>query len=235
MIKTIDLKGEKIEYQLERKKVKNINVRIRRDGSVYVSASRWVTVKEIESFLSEKADFILSAVHKNSENIKEDKITLNGGDKIYIFGDLVPLLVTKGNKNSVKLTENELILTVTDTEDFELKSKVLSSWRKEFALKILTEFCMEVYPIFEKQGISFPQIKVRDMVSRWGSCHTVKGILTFNTKLIHAPKECIYYVVVHEFMHFIHPDHSPRFHNAMSQVMPEWKVLRKRLNEQKIR
>ena len=108
MIKTIKLNGEQIEYQFERKKVKNINVRIRRDGSVYVSASRWVSVKEIESFLSEKADFILSAVHKNSEKVNEEKSELNSGDSISIFGDLVSLLVIEGNENFVKLTEKEV-------------------------------------------------------------------------------------------------------------------------------
>ena len=59
----------------------------------------------------------------------------------------------------------------------------------------------------------------------------MRGILTFNTGLVHADAECIEYVVVHEFCHFLHPDHSPAFHADMTRLMPDWKQRKKRLNE----
>jgi hypothetical protein len=39
VIKKILLNNREVEYELERKRVKNINLRIRSDGSVYVSAN----------------------------------------------------------------------------------------------------------------------------------------------------------------------------------------------------
>lgn len=53
-----------VSYELQYKKVKNINLRIRADGSVYVSAGRQVPLKIIEAFLLTKADFILDALQK---------------------------------------------------------------------------------------------------------------------------------------------------------------------------
>ena len=38
-----------IHYQLERKSVKNLNLRIRNDGSVYVSADDLVPIEEIDN------------------------------------------------------------------------------------------------------------------------------------------------------------------------------------------
>ena len=49
-----------IQYLLERKNVKNLNLRIRRDGSVYVSASPDVSVEKTDQFVTEKTEFILT-------------------------------------------------------------------------------------------------------------------------------------------------------------------------------
>ena len=233
MNKEIILCGKTISYEFERKKVKNINVRIRRDGTVYVSANRYVSIKAVEDFLREKAIFILSAIEQTENKKDKETVFLKNGETIYIFGKETKLELREDTKNFAILLENALILTVTDTEDSILIEKIYNKWRKEFAYTILCDYCEKIYPIFEKVGIKYPEIKVRDMVSRWGSCHTIKGILTFNTKLIHAPKECIEYVVVHEFMHFIHPDHSKQFHNSMAKIMPDYKDRRKLLNMQK--
>ena len=61
------------------------------------------------------------------------------------------------------------------------------------------------------------------MTSRWGSCQTVKGIITLNSKLIEKPLRCIEYVVLHEFAHFIHPNHSKEFYDFVASLMPDWK------------
>jgi predicted metal-dependent hydrolase len=37
-------------------------------------------------------------------------------------------------------------------------------------------------------------------------------------------------VVMHEFTHFIQPDHSTAFHALMTTLMPDWKERKKRLN-----
>ena len=62
MIKTIDLKGRKISYNLERKNVKNINLRIKADQSICMSANCYVSDADIEDFLQSKADYIIKAL-----------------------------------------------------------------------------------------------------------------------------------------------------------------------------
>ena len=63
MKKTIILNGRKIEYELTRKRVKNINLRVRSDG-VHVSAGRLVPLAVIESFMRNNAEYILRALDK---------------------------------------------------------------------------------------------------------------------------------------------------------------------------
>lgn len=64
MKKEIILNGRKCVYIREIKKVKNINVRIKSDGIIYVSANKKIPVEIIEKFLAEKSDFIVNALMK---------------------------------------------------------------------------------------------------------------------------------------------------------------------------
>ena len=184
MNREIILGNRTIKYDLQYKKVKNINLRIKPDGSINVSANKKVPQKVLDDFIISKAEFILRALEKyKNMPVKEQK-------QYY-------------------------------TED-ELKELILA-------------LCNNVYPYYEKQGIKHPEIKFQKMVSRWGSCHTKKGILTFSTNLMYAPAECIEYVVWHEFTHFLQPNHSTRFYDELAKVYPNWKECRKKLKEISIR
>lgn len=71
MTKTINLNGKTIQYELTYKKVKNINLRIKPDGTVFVSASRRVAQNIIDDFLLSKADFIRNALKKYQSREKQ--------------------------------------------------------------------------------------------------------------------------------------------------------------------
>ena len=60
------------------------------------------------------------------------------------------------------------------------------------------------------------------MTSRWGSCQIKKNTITLNRRLIETPMECIEYVVVHEFTHFLQPNHSRKFYDLLAVFMPDW-------------
>lgn len=184
MIKKINLNGKEIEYNLERKSVKNINLRIKSDKSVSVSASRFVSVGKIEKFLISKSDFILNAIDKFEDSEK------------------MPLTQYFNEK--------------------EIKT-------------VITALCERVYPYFKEKGIGFPVIKFRKMVSQWGNCRSREGILTFNTNLMYTPIECVEYVVLHEFTHFIEANHSKNFYAELEKVCPDWKERRKILKNIKLR
>lgn len=184
MEKEIILNNHKIEYNLERKKVKNINLRIKNNGKVYVSANRFVNQSVIENFLISKSDFILKAINKYQN-----------------------------------------IYSLPQTKFFD----------EEEIKEVILDLCKKVYPYFELKGISYPDIKFKKMVSRWGSCHVKRNILTFNINLMYAPLRCVEYVVFHEFTHFLVPNHSAKFYDELKKVCPMWSELRKELNNINIR
>ena len=62
--RTVCTGEKKINYILERKQVKNINLRVRPDGSVKVSASPRVDESQIDDFVLSKAEFVLKAMKR---------------------------------------------------------------------------------------------------------------------------------------------------------------------------
>ena len=71
-----------------------------------------------------------------------------------------------------------------------------------------------------------PTIKVRSMTSRWGVCHMAKRQITFALQLYNQPEAAQIYVVVHEYCHFLQPNHSPAFWAEVAKLLPDWKARR---------
>lgn len=101
--------------------------------------------------------------------------------------------------------------------------------------ELITRLCEKVYPYYAAKGVKYPQVKFRKMVSQWGNCRPQKGVLTFNTNLMYVERECIEYVVYHEFTHFLQANHSSKFYDELEKVCPNWKKCRAKLKEVNIR
>ncbi len=231
MIHKIVLNGRLIEYDLLRKRVKNVNLRIKSDLSINVSANPRVSVKFIEEFIFSKADFILKSLEKY------EKLKLATPQKKQYVDDETFLLLGKDfrlrlreGENKVSVDESYLILSAKDISNLELKSKILDEFFKLKCMGIVEDLSRSVYPYFKKAGVTYPNIKFRKMKSQWGSCNMKKGVLTFNTLLIHTPLSCIEYVVVHEFSHFLVFNHSKKFYEIVEKLIPDWKTRKNLLN-----
>lgn len=233
MIKRIKLLNKEIEYDLQRKRVKNINLRIKPDKSITVSANPRVQISRIERFILEKQDFILRALEKYGKMQKflpKPKRYIDG-ETVKVFGQNFTLKVFLAKKNHVEKDEPFINLYVKDLNDVSLKKKVLEKWLYNQVEEIVTSISEKVYPLFKKYCGDFPTIKFRKMTSRWGSCNFVRNILTFNYALINAPIECVEYVIYHEFTHFIESNHSKKFYLALSNFLPEYKERKKKLQK----
>jgi predicted metal-dependent hydrolase len=79
-------------------------------------------------------------------------------------------------------------------------------------------------------GIKTPQIHLREMRSKWASISSV-GRLTLNTELIELPKELGEFVIVHELVHRLAPNHGKVFKSFMHAYLPDWEAREERLKE----
>lgn len=231
----IYLDGREVEYTLERKNVKNVNLRVRPDQSIYISANRGVSEKYIENFLIEKRHFILDAIDRY-KRLSEALPTqgYGDGDEILVFGVKFMIRGVSGGRNSAEIRGDELVLTLRK-EGADERKKVIDDFMRESCRRAVTTVCIKEYEKFKGFGVAYPEIKFRQMKSRWGSCQPRQGILTFNYELAAVPLECVRYVVLHEFTHFLHPNHSSAFHRRLASFMPEAEVRRRQLEAYGVR
>lgn len=224
-VRTIYAKGREISYSLERKNVKNLNLRIRKDGSVYVSASRNISCKEIDEFVYSKASYVIKAIDYFMEltQYKPQPKKYVSGETFTIQGRGLRLQVSQAERESISSDGIYIYLAVKDVNDFERKSRLVNRFLDQQCKIIFGEIVNELYPLFKKYGIERPTLRIRNMETRWGSCLVKKGIITLNKRLLEVPRHVIEYVVMHELCHFIHPNHSKHFYAFLSMLMPDWK------------
>ena len=68
----IDIGGRAVIIEFDRKRVKNINVRVRRDGTLYCSMPYWVSFAEAEKFIQSKSKFFIKALDEVSQRHEEE-------------------------------------------------------------------------------------------------------------------------------------------------------------------
>lgn len=88
---------------------------------------------------------------------------------------------------------------------------------------ILFNYLNEIRSEFDKLIKNDIKIEVRDMSNKWGVAYIKKDLIIINSKLVHYPQECIKYVLLHEYMHFIEANHSKRFYKLIENIMPNYK------------
>lgn len=232
MHRSIMLQGRSYSYELERKNVKNINLRLRPDGSIYVSANRRVPERVISEFITAQAEYIIAALRRFEQQARAvpSAVDYSDGERLCFFGEELSIRVLAAKKTSVERRGGELWLQVREPDNKKQREAAVDKWQRAQCREAVEALCREVYPMFAPYGIEYPEIKLRRMRSRWGSCAPGKRQLTFNTALVGAPMECIRYVVIHEFTHFLQADHSKLFYEKLESFMPDWKLRKRELS-----
>jgi len=128
--------------------------------------------------------------------------------------------VIESKKENVKLQRGYLELCVKNRNDLKRKQSLVYEWYYEKALFHFFNILQEWNKIVKKD---IKDIKIRQMKTRWGSCNPHKSYINLNIELIKKPRICIDYVVFHELVHLIWPNHSKEFYNYLSLYMSDWK------------
>lgn len=231
MKETIWLHDRLVSYELTRKPVKNINIRVRADGSVGVSADARVPKEEIEVILRQKASFLLNALDRfAAQPLPSAQQDYAAGSVVFLLGHSCQVVLAQGTKNEVCPEKGNLLLMVTDPNDPSLRVKTMETFLKETCLCVTRSLCQQWQLKMAHLGVPEPEIRIRSMTSRWGSCKPGARRITFARQLVAAPLPCVEYVVCHELVHFLHPNHAKPFYDCLSSFLPDWHARRQQLN-----
>lgn len=235
-IRSITYNGDTIEYELTIKRVKNMNMRISRDGVIHVSANAYVPDYRVDKFVIENMPFIERARFKIAalDAKKVEALQYVHGESLSILGLPVTLhLIEKVGKSHIGFDGKAVLTMVVPPQaTFEDKHKLMQTFWRNLGEKVFTHWAKVVYERFHHQHIDVPMptIKQQRMKSRWGSCTPAKQLIKMNTRLLEGPQAYIEYVMIHEFAHFKYLDHSKNFHNLVAQFLPDWKRRKQSLH-----
>jgi len=223
-------KDKTINFTLIRKNVRNINLRTKTDMSIIVSANKHVSLTYIYEFVSSKAHWIL----KNQEKYAKLQVRRNAvkeyvsGEEFHLLGHQMYLKVFEAKKETVMQNGDFLEVYTKNKDNFTRKRNLVEAYYKDIIRQVFTD---SLNNTVKSTGLSFmPEMRVKHMISRWGSCIINKNLVILNSTLIYMPRFCIDYVVLHELLHFANPKHDKKFYQSLTVHMPDWRECKKLLD-----
>ena len=206
------------DVKIIKKDVKNITLKVRPNGEAILTAPNSASDEHIKFIMQKRAKWIAQKRAFFASFKMPEKEYVSGEDFRYL-GRSYRLKVVQSKEERVKLQRDYLELFVKDKSDLKRRENLIYEWCHEKAMIYFFNILQKFNKIV-KQDIK--SVKIRQMKTRWGSCNPYKSYINLNIELIKKPKSCIEYVVFHELVHLLYPDHSKKFYDYLTLYMPDW-------------
>ena len=235
--KTVQIAG--ISVQLTRKAVKNINLRVSREGCVNVSYPWHTSEATAISFVESKSDWIRAALYRTSllgEKDLQAPTPIASGHTVSVWGHPYNLHIIHGPKRTARIFEHDVVITLPNRYLNNLASetsqRVIHKTFDEFLAQEMRAVLPELTTAMETKAQKHAsQYRVRRMKSRWGSCNTSTSAITLNLELAEHDKEALKYVIAHELTHLYVRGHNREFYALLATFYPNWKEVRASLKD----
>ena len=222
----------------EKTKPRKVVIKVHPDQRVVATAPIDASDKIIHDAMMKRARWIWQSLQnfaKQKDHVLPKRY-VSGETQFYLSRRYVlKVIILSENEPSVKLSRGKLNVELSQI-DSELGSEeraalvknLLDTWYQEKARLVFAERLNAQLPKASWVK-STPSFRLMTMQKQWGSC-SAKGNLILNPHLVKAPKECIDYVILHELCHIAEHNHSEKFWRLLTQVMPNWKEVKVRLD-----
>jgi predicted metal-dependent hydrolase len=161
------------------------------------------------AFLIERREWVLGQIRRLEGLRHLRKPDRLGTGELLLRGQPVTVRVEhhphRRGGNRVVLRDNELIV-ISGASPVPV-ARTLESWLREQARITIKQ---ELEQVTTRLGRTPGRIFVMGQRTKWGSCSASRN-LSFNWRLILAPVSVLRYLVIHEAVHLVIPDHSARF------------------------
>ncbi len=223
-IREINSDGMRIRYTLHIKKVKNISLKIVENGSIVVTCNAFVPKTKVDAFVLEKVSWIIKKQQKAIQRVQMIYEDVMVDDVFYLFGKPLKIVRVFSNQNNVRYDDAHLYVYYSD-ESKAHKSVV--AFMKKMCEREFLPVVQKYYDLLKDYRLPPFDVKFKTMKSRWGSCTPSKRLVVLNMRMLHYPKAFLEYVVLHELVHFIQPNHSASFYQIIAFYMPDYKERQK--------
>ena len=200
-----------LEVFITKKRQKNTYIRVKEDLNIYVTTNYFTTKDDILKLIENNKTSISRMITRQEKKQQKEK------EFTYL-----------GKKYNLVLINSKEITLGLETILYN-NSENLHKWLVKQANSIFLEELNKMYNIFPI-NIPYPSSTIRKMKTKWGVCNTKTKRVTLNLELIKKDLKYLDYVIVHELAHLVYPNHQHEFWSLVGQVIPNYKALRKELN-----
>jgi predicted metal-dependent hydrolase len=206
---------KQLAYDIKYSNRKTLNITVERDRSIVVRAPHHLSESRISELVYSKRQWIKEKLaHSQKYPIDSEYKEFVSGETLMYLGRNYQLLVEDRDIEDVLFEQRFIISRDQQTKANDLFKK----WYKTQAIKKIEPIAKRVA---KNLGVVYNECKVSEMKYRWGSCTPANNII-FNWRIIKAPMFVVEYLVAHELVHLIEPNHTPRFWNVLSIQAPNY-------------
>lgn len=196
-------------------KRRKLTITVERDRAVVVRAPESASDSEIDRVVNSKRQWILEKLRhpQKYQNRRHPpgKEVVNGESALYL-GRGYRIEIVETASGEIEFSHQFLVPPKQQAK----RRKVLRDWYVERAKdKILRRVQQHARDL----GVTYSAARIVNNRYRWGSC-TIKNNVNFNWRLIKAPMFVIDYVIVHELVHLLETNHTPRFWSIIRAHTP---------------
>lgn len=229
MAKKTEIRIEEITIEIERKKIKNLHLRVYPpDGRVKATAPLSFSDDMIRSFAVSKIDWI----RRNRDRIRERNPQLpceflSGEPHLYNGRCYRLELIEQDAKPHAEIEDGMLKLYVRPGADADKRKAVMYEFYRE-RLKLALPGIIAKWE--KEMNVGVREFGVKRMKTKWGTCNRKARRIWINLELAKKPPECLEYIVVHEMAHLLERYHNDVFYGYMDRFLPNWRIYKGILN-----
>lgn len=219
-----------LKVEVRKRDVKSLRIGVfPPTGRVRVTAPLNYDKTLIESVVLKKMSWIRRQQESLKRQERQSPREAVSGESYFYKGKKYKLYVVDGSSRGVLTIKNSsrMELSITESASETTRLNVINNFYK----KALEEELIQIVPLLSKKiGVKVEQVSIRKMKNWWGSCDKKNQKITLNIELIKKNPACLNYIVVHELIHLIEPNHNQRFKELMDEHLPNWRYFRDLLN-----
>lgn len=219
---SVEWEGVNIAYSWCHSRRRTLGITVRPDKSVSVRVPLRTSLKEIRSFVTRRAEWVLKVwAGLDARPVRKEQDYRIGADFMF-QGKVFRLEFETGKRRSMDLRDRTLVMTAPETPSEETVRRMIENWYRKQALEIVKERSIECHQMMQGEGVPLPHITIRPMKTRWGSYSYRTGRITLNLNLVKTPLACLDYVIIHELCHIKVRHHGPDFWQMVSRYRPDY-------------
>ena len=212
------LAGKKYGLIINRKNIKHTYIRVNEQSRIVVNTDFFTDIKEIKQLVNKNKNKIIRLLELRKNPEPSNKITY--------LGNVYKLNFVPKRGFSYEISADQIVFytekSISEIRDVFYKREALMLLPKRLNV------CFKYFLNFHK--ISFPNLIIRKMKKRFGTCYYSQNKICLNSYLIRYSQEIIDYVIYHELCHFIHRNHGADFYSLLGRIVPDYRELKKSLN-----